>query len=271
MLNLTVEHVAGVGSVKCDLPPSRFVKVAHRFVAENDALFSKTRQVAIEIQMGSKMAQLAQALAGVIKGRHPEILVRHVSPVATRAFYNTSVRDPKIPKEDRYPLRKALSVQLRHKLLAREAVLELERAFGAKMDDAVEAGLLAVYADAVPEPVRRVGAKDTKAEAWRFVRSVVPWASAADIVMTEPERESVLRNPPPRVRKERASKKKRAREAEDNEPSKRARAKDTDAKERKPAPPADERVVVKRKKPAKKPARKKQKQLTTSLPPAAQS
>lgn len=68
VINLQVENVRG-RMMKVELTPERFVDAALRFVDSNAALFATVAQVLIEIQMKAVMKQLAQALAGAIKGR----------------------------------------------------------------------------------------------------------------------------------------------------------------------------------------------------------
>ena len=148
------------------------------------------------------MEQMAQAFGGLIKGRYPNIAIRHVQPVATRACFNTRILDKTLNEAQRYPARKQLSVLALQKTIGPERWARGKTTFGDKLDDAAEAGLLALYTYHVPVAKRRLKATPTTEN--KKLSLTVP-LSGNLVKLTDAEREPVLK----RARETVAKKKKR--------------------------------------------------------------
>jgi len=136
------------------------------------------------------MEQMAQAFGGLIKGRYPHVTIRHTQPIATRACFNTRVLDKTLTEPQRYAARKQLSVLALQKMLGAESWAKFKTTFGDKLDDAAEAGLLAIYAHNVPVARRRVSARTATTEVKKQTLTV-PFGGEI-VKLTEAEREPIL-------------------------------------------------------------------------------
>jgi hypothetical protein len=153
------------------LTPVMYLPVITKFVDDQSELFEAVFQVAIEVQMQSNMEQFAQAFGAYIYGvyRSRGMIVRHVSPSATRAYFNSRITDMlvptvvmktnptkrTIPRPMRYPLRKQLSIACLPRLISPADQVDFIRVFGTEHQaDPIEAALLAIYAHEVDEPRR---------------------------------------------------------------------------------------------------------------------
>lgn len=188
LVDFTLITINGV-QYRIKLTPRNYIYVAEKFVEVNDALFKTITDVAIEIQMKSSMEQFAQALGGMIRGRHKHINIRHASPISTRTFYNTRVQDKRIPDKRRYPLRKQLSVATLPRLIPRHADRHrFDELFGDKKDDAVEAALLALWAHHVPERQRVVSGRPDTSIRTKSIVINIPTDDPKTLALTDAER-----------------------------------------------------------------------------------
>ena len=175
----------------------------------------------------------------MIKGAYPHITIRHVSPVETRAYFNTRVLDKNLTQDEKYAIRKNLSKQTMHKFYApadAERALEL---LGAKSDDAIEAGLLAIYCHNVPctDEAKRKRLKKTRNSDKPLVSfcARTRFASGAQVRLTDAERKQVYGDTKEELKERKAAKKERAERKARGE-KKKKKAKPKKPKKEKAAP-----------------------------------
>jgi len=195
-VNLAVQEVRRNGraaTVKLKMQPQYFVRVVEAFVHSNHELMLKVHKVPIEIQKRSVMKELSQCIAGFIQGRYPHTYVYFVSPVRTRAEMNTRVLDEPGGSRKKYALRKKLSVAALPKLFGAEGARKVRAKFGAKLDDAAEAAILAAYAHHTPVPDVELSGKPTTDPVMVSLRLPVAFSRLEDLELTVAEREAVLR------------------------------------------------------------------------------
>lgn len=115
--------------------------------------------------------------------------------------------DKGLASEVKYAIRKNLSKQTLRKFYSAREANRVEELFGAKTDDAIEAGLLAIYGHAVAPKREKTNMTATTLHSVRVVSGKANFASAGEVALTEAERTAVY-NAPVQVwdRKKRARK-----------------------------------------------------------------
>ena len=148
---------------RCDLGLGKNTMVKHfngvveHIISCNEGLWPKVMQISVEKQDISvpMIKRLEKCFVTVFTETFPEIPLRRVSALTTRAFFGTSVSMSEgLTKEEAYLKRKALSVLKFKELVSPEDFAMAQYIFG-KLDDVAEAALLAIYSHTVPEPKKR--------------------------------------------------------------------------------------------------------------------
>lgn len=149
-VDLTVEQLENEEYVRVELKESRYVETIRLFVVSNYALLTTVERFATEIQMDPHLIALELAILAYLKATFPHADVVRVSPITTRAFFNTSLSNEtvlalKLSPDEAYALRKRLSIEVLQNIFGIEANDEIAVKFKTKIDDAAEAALLAVF------------------------------------------------------------------------------------------------------------------------------
>ena len=160
----------------------KVVKTAHceriveDFIADNAALWPQLNKVGIEKQKMQPYIKLSQEFYRQIQEACPHIRVMIVNPRETRAYFGTSMpctnKKKKWSKED-WQKRKALSVALMPKLMSGEDMLRAKGLFK-KLDDVVEASLLAYHVYHMSDTDTPALKKPKKRKAIKLTKDMIP-------------------------------------------------------------------------------------------------
>ena len=123
-------------------------KTIEKFIEGNAEMWPKVALVGIEEQCKQPWKKMTNELRLQLEERYPHIAVRLVDPKLPRAYFGTSV--PGGYKN--HDIRKDVSVAYMPKMMIAEDEERFARVFGTKLDDPVEATLLAIYTHRVPAP-----------------------------------------------------------------------------------------------------------------------
>jgi hypothetical protein len=126
---------------RIQVTPILYPLMMETFINDNASLWPLVTDLGVEIQMIAKFKELAQAFICMVKGRYPHINVRYISPSSVRAYFGTRI----LSGTNRYKRRKQASVDMLNSIMSRSDAIHFSQVFRPKLDDAIEAALMAIY------------------------------------------------------------------------------------------------------------------------------